>query len=249
MIVVPINLLKNEEESIAYFSSVSLNQYGDFFRHANDFLHSNELNYFSNLKYERRQKSFLVGRYVCKKVLSYYLKESNLTKIEIISGVFGQPIVRHLSEKTPSISLSHNDEFAIAIAFPEIFPIGIDIESANKCKISIMQTILTDREVAFTKSGIFTKELLSTLFWTAKEALSKVIRCGLMVPFEILEVDTESLEKEISYFNRNTFKLNFVNFPFLKSYSWIFNDQIVSIVLPKSLELDLNIKMLKSILQ
>lgn len=240
MSIVPIKLISKRDTAIAYFSSVALKNYESILADANDFLHPTEIKYYLSLNYLKRQKSYMLGRYVCKQVLSHYLKHDNLKEIEIVSGIFGQPVVRSLSNKIPGISLSHNDTHAIAVAFPEIFPISIDIETIDRGKIQIMQNIFTEKEIEFIKVSLIPDEILSTLFWTAKEALSKVIKCGLMVPLKVLEIDTDYLNTRINC--QNTYmNLTFINFPFYTTYSWIINDQVVSFVLPKDMKIEINV--------
>jgi 4'-phosphopantetheinyl transferase len=58
-------------------------------------LHPNERQYFDTLIIERRQFSYLLGRYVAKECIAVYAEKDDLTKVEIKHGVFKQPIVNY----------------------------------------------------------------------------------------------------------------------------------------------------------
>lgn len=240
MTVLAARLTNKKDTSLAssaYLSSMSLRRYDDISSNARSFLHPSELAYFSSLEHRRRQESYLVGRYVCKQVLSHYLGEGCLTDIEIAQGVFGQPIVRYPSAETPAITLSHSDKFAVAMAFSEVAPIAVDIEIVEQSRVQAIQSVLTEKELALTRSGMGTEDTVCTLLWTAKEALSKAIRCGLTVPFTVFEIDTGCLTLSTDY--PETIELAFVNFPLMKAHSCIAGDQVTTIVLPRHLEMDL----------
>jgi 4'-phosphopantetheinyl transferase len=71
------------------------------------------------------------------------------------------------------------------------------------------------------------------LLWTAKEALSKVLRCGFMIPFELLEIEMFEPNNDfaISYFK---------NFHQYQALSFPLANTLCSLVYPKKTELSLN---------
>ncbi len=65
---------------------------------------------------------------------------------------------------------------------------AIDIETINSDKDDTILTQLTDNEQKLAASLLSSPSL--QLLWTIKESLSKVLKCGLTVPFELLEVES-----------------------------------------------------------
>ena len=168
------------------------------------------------------------------------MNEPNYTKIEIASGIFDQPIVKHLSIDIPGLSLSHCQDFAIAIAFPSGHPMAIDMEKIDQNKIDVIKSQLTSNEINLAQTSPLGETIACTLIWTIKEALSKVLKCGLMIPFAILEIDQPVFNKEgtcISYFK---------NFGQYKSYSWVIGDYVLSIISPQKTDMDLDVSKLLS---
>lgn len=89
---------------------------------------------------------------------------------------------------------------------------------------------MVSNELAQLKDASNEAELL--LLWTAKEALSKILRCGLMVPFQLLEV--ENMEHQ-AYFTEVFFR----NFYQYKAVSFKIQDNIIgSIACPRKTSLE-----------
>src|SRR3982074_420664 len=65
-----------------------------------------------------------------------------------------------------------------------------------------------------------------TVIWTAKEALSKVLKCGMMCPFSLLE--TVALGQDASGYVGY-----FRNFGQYKFHAWVLQNHVITIVLPK----------------
>ncbi|MCO1604465.1 4'-phosphopantetheinyl transferase family protein [Desulfosporosinus nitroreducens] len=233
MSVIQVDLTTNGLMVPAFITAVPLKDYSIAVNNVSGILHPDEMAYFNTLKYERRQKSYLMGRYACKKVLSIYLNEPNLTAIEIAQGIFGQPTVRYFTREMPGISLSHDNSFAVAIAFPDTYSMAVDIETADEEKVEIMKLQLTVAEIEFSKSGILSEPLLCTLFWTAKEALSKLIKCGLTIGFTLLESKIQ--EKEFD----KGFHITFKNFSQYQAQAWVVGNRVFTVAYPLKTEIDL----------
>lgn len=244
MSIIPVILTANDARVFATsFTAVPLEDYSLAVKNISQILHSGEMAYFNTLKHERRQKSYLMGRYACKKVLFSYFNEPNLSAIEIVQGFFGQPVVRYFTREMPGVSLSHDNSFAAAIAFPDTLPMALDIETADEGNVKVISSVLTDAEANFAMSGILPEYLLCTLIWTAKEALSKLIKCGLTVRFTLLEaeiVESDSFRKE--------FHITYKNFPQYQACVWTLGNTVLAIVYPIKFEINLNYEDLKSCL-
>ncbi|MBU1862270.1 MAG: 4'-phosphopantetheinyl transferase superfamily protein [Candidatus Omnitrophica bacterium] len=197
------------------------------------FLHPNELSFLNNLSAERRKISFLSGRYAAKKALSAYLDEDDMRKIAIHHGIFEQPIVTHPKRSNVHVSISHCNDWGSAVAFPEECPMAIDIERVDDHNEKIINTQCSSEELEILSAGTLPERVSLPLLWTAKEALSKVLRCGLRMPFTILEI--QNIKKD-----NDSFVLNFKNFPQYKAISFIIKDMACSIIAPVHVDIKLH---------
>lgn len=136
------------------------------------YLHAQEYNYYNILKFEKRIRSYLMGRFVAKQAVAALIGEKNLTNIFIHSGIFTQPIVVS-SKQNIQVSITHCDDFGAALAFPEAHPMGIDIEKINPNKRNVLERQITGGEKERISSCSLSYETGLTLLWTAKEALSE----------------------------------------------------------------------------
>lgn len=197
------------------------------------FLHTNEQAYFSTLLYLKRQHSYLLGRYSAKKAIAAYTGFDNLTEIWIETGVFHYPVVNHPVLRNIQVSISHCDTLGAALAFPEVFPMGIDVEEICINKIGIIERQISPAEKKKFSLNDTAGEV-SMQLWTSKEALSKILKCGLAIPFDLLEID-EMEEREnirISYFK---------NFKQYQASSFLLNNTMCSIVYPKKTSFTLDL--------
>lgn len=151
-------------------------------------LHPQEIEFYSAIKVEKRRQSYLLGRLAVKEACqSLYPQFSDPKQILVSSGVFHQPLVSIPGMANVQISLSHSGPYAAAIAFPEAHPMAIDLEISDPKKEATIQDYLTQKEKQTLSVQGSTPLLSPTLIWTAKEALSKAIKTGLMIDFELLE--------------------------------------------------------------
>ncbi len=198
------------------------------------FLHPQERKYYETLKFEKRIKSYLFGRFAAKKAIATLIRDDNLTKTLIQAGIFNQPITTYEDKQNIQVSISHCDNFGAAIAFPEVHPMGIDIERINIEQNEAIERETTESEIKLIKELHFPYEKMLTILWTVKEALSKVLKTGLMTPFKIYEIDKIEI--------RHNYLLSFYkNFAQYKAISFIIDDYICSITYPIKTELNINI--------
>lgn len=194
-----------------------------------DFLHSIENGQLLSFPSLERQYSYLLGRYCAKKALGAFLQEQDLWDIEIENGIFDQPVARCSSLENIHVSISHTYQLGAALAFPEICPMAIDMETICASKVAVMRSQMLPGELIF--HCFYSREAQDTAMWTAKEALSKALKCGLTVPVPILEI--ESMEEEqglvVSYFK---------NFKQYKAVSFQVESAICSIVFPSTIQIN-----------
>lgn len=199
-----------------------------------NFLHPKELEYWHALKFERRQQSYLLGRYCAKKAITNYNKNLNFSDIYIKPGIFEQPIVYHPGLQKIQVSLSHCGSLGAAMAFPESHPMGVDIEETHKDKEVVIASQLTPSEKLLieNKTHDNSKRIeFYTLFWTLKEALSKTLRTGLTTPFEIYAI--EAITEHTGYW-----MAKFKNFTQYQAMAFpVGRNCICALVFPKQLHL------------
>jgi len=187
---------------------------------------------FEKIPSQKRQREYLLGRYSAKRALCQAFS-TPMNNIYIESGIFGQPVIIRPRDQCFQVSISHTNNLGVAIAFPETHPMGIDIEEISYKNNSTILSQMTNQEVEI----LNTKDLCYslTVAWTAKEALSKILRCGLMISFNLLEIS--SYQKKEGYV-----ECFFKNFAQYKSLSWKYKTSIITVVFPKNgfYELNLN---------
>ena len=207
-----------------------------------ELLQGRELHYFSRLQFERRRMSFLAGRLAGKRALAEYTGIEALTSIEIAIGVFGQPIVCLDRAGCADVSITHCGDYAIAVAFSPEHPLGIDVEQAGEL-VRAARRYIGSEEGGATERLKWGEALELATIWSAKEALSKVLKCGLTVPTEVLAVSNVEIAGPCSAV------LWFKNFSQYKSYSTFSGDHVLSIVLPARSALTLESDVLMAIFQ
>lgn len=220
-----IGLIREDWAGTAYFSWANSADYQRLDQAYKIFLSSGESLQYESMKFERRRTTYLLGRYAAKQALSSYYNESDLSRIVILSGVFGQPVVEYLCPSHANVTISHTQQTACAIAFPEVHPMGLDIESIDGAKLEVLKSQMTSRESDLLV-GVKLDEIAGlTLLWSAKEALSKILKCGLTCPFELLAI------RSVGEF-KDWHEGEFLNFPQYRFQSWIAEGVVCTFVFP-----------------
>lgn len=183
--------------------------------------------YFSTLRSERRRKSYLLGRYAAKLALKEQLSEPDPKCIEIVKGVFEQPIVHARRNGGWNITISHADGLAVSLAYPTGHPMGIDVERIDQARQETILSQLCSEEIAWVESAATDQQRVATALWTAKEALSKVLTTGLMSPLQIYRLT------EFSPIGPNVWEGLFLNFGQYKARVWAGSAYVLSIAMPK----------------
>ncbi len=226
----PLTLRREDRVRRGFLACAHESQFSDLDKDCDRILHREELSYFQTLKYDKRRCSYLLGRYAGKRALSKQLNEPVLAEIEIATGVFTQPVVRYVSHEHAGVSISHSDSYACALSFPEEHPMAVDMEMARDSKVDVMKSQILDDELALADKWELTDTHRATVIWTAKEALSKVVRCGMMTPFEVYAISEPVQEGS---FCGGKFR----NFGQYKFQSWVLEEFVLTIVLPKKTEM------------
>ncbi|MCU0467717.1 MAG: 4'-phosphopantetheinyl transferase superfamily protein [Arcicella sp.] len=190
-------------------------------------LHPLEYKRYSSFRNEKRQMSFILGRYTAKMAISSLCNFSPINQIFIDAGVFNQPIVKRPNLPNICVSISHNELSSIALAYPEDYPMGIDLECIDEDRILNIPEFFTPHEHNLSAILYNNKPLFYTILWTAKESLSKVLKTGLTTGFNTLEVST------IEYNLNGFYRITFTNFFQYQTFSIVFNDKVITIILPR----------------
>lgn len=199
------------------------------------FLHPTELIYFSGLEFERRIKSYLIGRYAAKGAVSDFIGAVHFNNILIDRGIFYQPIVVYPHKTNIQVGITHCDNIGVAIAYSEFISMGIDIEKVSMDRRSGLELLLNKKEVERLDETDLPHDTKLTLLWTAKESLSKCLKTGL-IAMQILEIDTY----EIKIDEHEFVIIDYKYFPQYHTYSFFIEDYICSITLPREIEIKLS---------
>ena len=207
-------------------ASAPLTLFGEILSAARSALRGSETEYYGRLVHRRRQESFLVGRWVAKHAAAHWQGEGDVGSIEIARGVFDQPLVRGGRTGGCCISLSHDDRWAAALVFPEGHPMGLDVETVDPARVETIVGQLTGLERDWMGAAP-DPALLATALWTAREALSKAVGCGLTVPSSVLAL------KDFTAVESGTWTGTFAQFSQYQSRTVVAGRTLVSIVLPR----------------
>lgn len=190
----------------------------------NRILSSKEKLRYQNLKSDIAKKDYLLGRAAAKYALNGLFNKKNYFSYEISNGIFGEPLVDNAE-----VSISHSKGFAVAVASSERLYCGVDTEYISNRYTRSILSLMTDNEKKIIYNGIH-----ELLFWTAKEAISKVFHTGLASNFHIYEI------KEVSIVE-NGYMSSFSNFPQYIAYSFIIDNHMTTMVAPSKIKIDLTL--------
>ena len=195
-------------------------------------LHPEEARVYNNYQHKRRKESYLLGRLSAKEAILSLTNIHQPKSIWIDTGVFRFPIVKCPSPSNVQVSISHCDTIGFSIAYPEAHPMGIDVEKIQLDRMGIILSQLTAKEkVLLTQQN---KNNISnyTALFSIKEALSKIIRTGMMLDFKFLEIDTFIQNKKVV-------ACTFTHFGQYKAFAYLKDNYVFSLVLPKRTSVNL----------
>lgn len=220
-----------EDKETQYIAGISFANFKQF--NENNFkpdtiLCLEEINEFNRMRYEKRKRDFLMGRYCAKFALKEIVHDISIPDICIHNGFFKQPIIEYSININCDVSISHCECYGISIAFPNELMVGIDVEMIRERSMNTIKSQLTQTEKK--QIDLFQNTQLYTVMWTIKEALSKALKIGFTVPLNIYEID------KIRY-DGLLYNCTFVNFPQFQAVAYIIKCYVVTIVYPANLKL------------
>lgn len=196
------------------------------------YLHPSEKIHYNSLKYKKRSDTYLMGRLVAKRAIASITHENKLSNIILKSGIFGQPIISN-NYQSIQISITHSKTICAALAFPESHPMGIDIEYINSHNLDILKYQLTNNENNLLNSFPVDFNTGITLLWTVKESLAKILKTGILLPLDLLEISTV---KKLNNMSTLSLYKNFIQY---KSISFIQYPYVCSLTFPANTNLSL----------
>lgn len=189
------------------------------------FLHPAERARLDAFPSELRWTSFLLGRYAGKRALHALGGGVPPHAVQIASGVFDQPVVR--GGHPAAVSLSHVAAAGVAVACEPEHVLGVDVEEVAPDRSDVFDSVMTPAERRAVRSAPGGVGVAATLVWTLKEALSKALRCGLMTPFEVLEVEGFAPHED------GGVGCLFRNFAQYRGRAWVLGGHVLAVVSPK----------------
>lgn len=215
-------ILRNNKRYTFYFSRYKLNDTKELFDNEVN-LSNTEAAYYSGLKAEKRKIEYMMGR-ICVKNAMQYAFNVPMSRTEVRNGIFTQPV---LNDPAWEVSITHISDEAACLLYPREIVMGIDIESINAKNDYIMKTIALRTEFEEIYQMLKNESVAYSVIWTIKEALSKALRTGFTLPFEIMRICPEKMIEKF-----RMIESSFQNFAQYRARSWIFDDKVISIVFP-----------------
>ena len=123
---------------------------------------------------------------------------------------------------------------AAAVVFKRFIEIAIDIEYIINVEDNTNFNFCSDNEHQLFEdhSHNFNNNFKNTIYWSAKESLSKFIGTGLNIIYEILEIES------IVQIDENVLFINYKNIKAAKTIVFVFIDLVISITIPYSTNID-----------
>jgi len=172
-----------------------------------EFLSPSETEQAAGFQFAAKKQGFLLGRLAAKRALGALLEEPDLRRIEIRSGIYGQPLVQHLRAECP---------------------MGIDLEtiSAASAEVVLGELEASPPELTWLATGGVDPATACCVLWTAREALGKSFKLGLNSPLGILALS------EIRPEGEDTWACRYVNFPRCQCLSQAKDGRVLSLAMP-----------------
>jgi len=202
------------------------------------FLNKAEAAQLGGFQFAAKRQGFLLGRLAAKRALGALLQEPDLRRIEIRSGVYGQPLVQHPQAGSAAVTVSHSHGLAVALAFPAEYPMGVDLEtvSAVSARTIIGELEASAPEQAWLATASVDDATACCVLWTAREALGKALGIGLNCPLGILSLTEIRAIGEVTC-GEGTWVGRYLNFPQCQCLSQANGDRVLSLAMPGEAEL------------
>lgn len=176
-----------------------------------------------------RQTEYLLSRWLTKDLVRRFYIEKSWPEIEVASSVFGQPVLCDTGcGHNLRLSISHKKELAGSLVFDAEHPMALDIEQMQY-PVSLLRTIEEDELQALEKNGLSAMHA-----WSAKEALSKVLGCGITVDKRLFKTTDWQQQK---HFYTGEYA-HFLQYRFI---GFIVSEHIITLAFPRNSEIEIKL--------
>lgn len=199
----------------------------DFHLRAYEVLSQHELEKYGSFKFEFGKVEYLLGRYSAKRAyLKLTNKHVNYSEIDIRNGIFEQPYFA--DDANFDVSISHSRSVGGALVFDRAFPMGFDLEVIDRERLKTIRLSVSDEELEHLY-GDYENNI--TAIWCMKEALSKSLKTGLTIPYEMLCLT------ELTKDSEDVFTCKFKDFTQYNGIAKIFDGIVIAISYPMQLQI------------
>ena len=219
---------QSAQDAHAYFAVVTHAELQQAITTPGLFLSDVELKVWQTLRVENKRQSALQGRIAAKRSLGAALGEADLRKIEIERGSFGQPLVRYARAAGFEVTLSHSHGLAVALAYPDALPMGLDLEAVplQSAETVLGELQLSEAERRWLDAAEVDRATACGMLWSLREALGKSMKTGLNCPLGILAAARfEKLDAQ-------RWIAHYVNFPQSWALVQVIDRCVLSLALP-----------------
>ncbi len=136
----------------------------------------------SGLRFDKRRKDWLLGRWTAKRALcaAQALESPILSTIEIRAAADGAPEAFRDGEPADvAISISHSNARSFCAVGPPRVSMGCDLELMEARDDKLIEDYFTSEEKALCAADPLENSLCANLIWSAKESMLKALREGL----------------------------------------------------------------------
>lgn len=181
---------------------------------------------FAALTNPKRRSEFLHGRAAAKAAMCRLSPHTRAADWSVVPGVFRQPVVH--GPASMAVSIAHTRDCATALAFPTELFAGVDMERLRPDSQHAIRSQMTAHERQTLAASSVPEAMQLTLAWSAKEALSKALRMGLLLPFRELGLSGVTYRAALDAWMM-TFRLT----PSLVVYAGLHGDEALALALPQ----------------
>jgi 4'-phosphopantetheinyl transferase len=148
-----------------------------------DWLSDNERLILAGMRFPKRRRDWLLGRWTAKRAICAYRmeKDAHLPSLEIRAAEDGAPeAVWSGGPGNVSLSISHSNDRSLCAVGPHNIAIGCDLEYIEPREDNFVRDYFTPGEVSvWEQAPEAEKSLIVNLIWSAKESSLKAVRQGL----------------------------------------------------------------------
>jgi 4'-phosphopantetheinyl transferase len=159
-----------------------------------NWLSAGEILRLNGMQFRKRRTDWQLGRWTAKNAVASHLwrfgPERSLAEIEILSAPSGAPGILCANQPMEMmISLSHRDNVAVCALSSSVTSLGCDLETIEPHSDGFIRDYFTVEERRSIVDTGAPADLLSSLFWSAKESALKALRIGLRIDTRSVVVD------------------------------------------------------------